>query len=379
MLMKKPEILIVDDEAINLSILTNMFKSSLVVRACRSGEVALQILKTGHIPDIILLDIVMPGIDGYETFRRIRDELKLGDIPVIFITALDGDLDEDKGFRLGAVDYIVKPFRPVIVEARVNAQLELKLARDWLRNQNQWLEAEVNRRMKENLIIQDATMVSLSQLAETRDDNTGNHILRTCQYVEILARRLQTDPKYAPVLFDEDIGRIIKAAPLQDIGKIGIPDAILLKNGRLNEQEYEIIKRHSMIGAKTLRSAINKVLEFDKDLEISENNSALLFLREAEIIAEYHHERWDGTGYPCGLKGESIPLSARMMALADVFDALTTSRPYKEAWSFNEAASYIIEQKGTQFSPETVEAFESEKNAFQDVLVTITDTRQGGV
>lgn len=376
--MKDQEILIVDDEAINISILSKMFNNSMVVRACRSGEEALQVLRTSRVqPDIILLDIMMPGIDGYETLLRLRQEPRFRDIPVIFISSLDSDLDEDKGFRLGAVDYIIKPFKPVLVKARVNVQLELKLARDRLRDQNHWLEAEVNRRMKENLIIQDATMISLTQLAETRDDNTGNHILRTCRYIEVLARRLQKMPEYEQVLSEAVIERIVKAAPLHDIGKIGIPDAILLKNGRLDDEEFEVIKKHAQLGANALRSAISKVVEISRDPDISENNSAFLFLREAEIIAECHHERWDGTGYPHMLKGELIPLSARLMALADVFDALTTTRPYKRAWSFAEAASYIAAQKGTQFAPDAVEAFESEEGAFASILMSITDAYKG--
>lgn len=322
---------------------------------------------------MILLDIVMPGIDGFVTLGQIHDDPQLNKIPVIFISALDSDLDEDRGFQLGAVDYIVKPFHPSIVLAHINIHLELKHAQDLLISQNQWLENEVRRRMKENLLIQDAIFNSLTELAETRDDNTGNHIYRTCRYIEVLAKILQKQPGYSETLSNDAIVRIVKAAPLHDIGKNGIPDAILLKKGPLEPNEYEEINQHTVIGARTLMHAIEKTLERNRDCESLSQNSALMFLKETEIIAKHHHERWDGTGYPDGLKGAEIPLSARLMALSDVFDALTTSRPYKAAWSFESAFDYIIKQKGTQFDPAVVEVFISEKCQFHKILDTISD------
>lgn len=362
-----------DDEAIDLSILANLLQPMFRVLVFRSGDEMIQTLRTHKKPDLILLDIIMPETDGFITLERIRSDYELKNIPVIFISALSSDSDINKGFSLGAFDYITKPFKPPIILSRIKAQLELKKIRDMLKNQNQWLEEEVKRRISENEIIQDAAMISLVQLAEARDNDTGNHIERTCKYVEILARKLQKKQKYKQLLDDAKISRIIKAAPLHDIGKIGIPDSVLLKKGKLNDFEYAIMKMHAQIGADALHKAINKVNEANVERRISEKKEALLFLEEAEIMARSHHERWDGTGYPKGLMKQDIPLSARLMALADVFDALTTERVYKKPWSFSEASQYIIDQKKLQFDPDVVKAFSEELFAFQTVYSDFRD------
>lgn len=365
-------ILIVDDEPINLSILANLFKTAYTVRACRSGEEALRVLKLQPKPDLILLDIMMPGLDGYATLDSIRKDEATSSIPVIFISALDSDLDEDRGFRLGAVDYITKPFKPAIVSARVNVHLELKQAKDRLENQKQWLESEVSRRLVENQFIQDAALFALTQLAETRDDITGNHIERTNKYVESLARALQKRPEYSSELDEATLNYIVKAAPLHDIGKIGIPDSILKKTGKLNEEEYEIIKSHCQIGASALRSAINRSM--GENLQKNGYKAvSLLFMEQAETIALYHHEKWDGSGYPQGLRETQIPLSARLMALADVFDALTSWRPYKDAWPLMQAVDYIVGQKGIHFDPAVVDAFLEERDTFGRILLSMAD------
>ncbi len=366
-------ILIVDDEAINLSVLTNLLKPFYTVCASKSGEDALRMIQTGLRPDLILLDIMLGGIDGYATLSRLRENPDTADIPVIFISMLDSDFDEDKGLKLGAVDYIVKPFRPLTVLARVNTHLELKQTKDRLKKQNLYLEEEVERRMHENRLIQDAALIALAQLAETRDKTTGNHIMRTYKYVEILARRLQTNPKFKEALDEKSVRYIIKAAPLHDIGKIGIPDSILLKPARLTPEEFEVIKTHCQIGGSALHRAINEALNLDAGKEGSEKASWLLYLEQAEIIANCHHERWDGNGYPFHMKAGEIPLAARLMALADVYDALTTPRPYKPAWSFKETAEYIISQRGTQFDPDVVDAFLAEQRAFETICQSMRD------
>ncbi|MDD3308003.1 MAG: response regulator [Acetobacterium sp.] len=366
--MKKHEISIVDDEPINLMILKKLLSPSFLIRAYKSGSELLQAVEKGIKPDLILMDIMMPGMDGYQTLSELRkDPANLG-IPVIYISALDSLIDEEKGFHLGAVDYITKPFRPGIVLARVNAHLELKQARDRLKNQNEWLEAEVKRRMVENQMIQDTTLNVFAELVETRDNDTANHVLRTQNYVRIIAERLQKNEKFKKRLGDDTIERIVKAAPLHDIGKIGIPDAILLKPGKLDYEEYEVMKTHCKIGGNAIRLAINKTLSVNKTDNEQGEITALYFLEEAERIMNYHHERWDGKGYPEELYGDEIPISARIMALADVFDALTTVRPYKKAWSMDAVVDYILEQKGLQFDPDVVDAFETEIKAFRQVL-----------
>lgn len=371
--MEKQVILIVDDDPINLSVLSNLLKSLYTVRACKSGEDALRMVKIEPRPDLILLDIIMPGIDGYEVLSRLRKDSTMNNIPVIFISALDSFTDEKRGLELGAVDYIAKPFREVIVMARIKTHLELKYARDQLENQNHWLESEVSRRVKEAQMIQDAAMIALTQLVETRDENTGNHIIRTREYVEILARGLQKTPEYYHQLDEKTIARIVKAAPLHDIGKIGIVDAILLKPGKLTPEEFEVIKTHTLIGGDAIRNAINESFAINSGQTEKEKVASLLFLEEAERIARYHHERWDGQGYPYGLAGENIPISARLMMFADVFDALTTSRPYKEAWSLQRTTEYMMEQRGLFFDPDMVDTYLKEKRYFEKVLHMFAD------
>lgn len=374
--MKKPVILIVDDEPINLMVLRNLLRSSYQVRACKSGADALRAVHIEPRPDMILLDIMMPDIDGYTVLARIREEPNNLDIPVIFVSALDSLIDEENGFRLGAVDYITKPFRPAIVIERIRVHLELKQARDRLKSQNQWLEEEVNRRLHENQLIQDTTLTVISQLIETRDTETANHIVRTKQYVELLARRLQKNPKFADELNETLLAHIVKAAPLHDIGKIGIPDAILLKPGKLTPGEFAIMQKHCQTGGDAIRRAIDKALSMNVGQIEEKKPASLIFLEVAEIIATYHHEKWDGTGYPHGLKGPGIPLSARMMALADVFDALTTPRVYKKSWSTEETAVYIQTQKALHFDPDVVEAFLTELPSFEKIKRQMADDHE---
>ncbi len=350
-------ILIVDDEPVNLAVLNQLLAPEFRVLACRTGAQALKSATGQPAPDLVLLDVMMPGMDGYEVLRHLRGSATTRDIPVIFVTALDGSMDEERGLSLGAVDYITKPVKPAIVKARVNAHLEIKQARDRLKDQNAWLEAEVARRMRENIIIQEVSLSALAQLAETRDTDTGNHILRTQAYVESLARKLQDDPRFAPQLDELHLVRIVKASPLHDIGKVGIPDRILLKPGHLTPEEWQIMKTHCRIGGDAIGNAIDRVIASGTGLDGVAKPESLAYLEVAQVIAYSHHEKWDGSGYPEGLAGNAIPLPARLMAFADVFDALTTPRVYKEAWSMEQAVQMIFEQKGRHFDPGLVEAF----------------------
>jgi putative two-component system response regulator len=371
--MPQSTILIVDDEPANLAVLNKILNPEFRIMACKSGEHAMKNALRDPAPDLILLDVMMPEMDGYEVLRRLRQDDKTRDIPVIFVTALDGSVDEERGLKLGAVDYITKPVKPAIVFARVNAHLEIKHARDRLKNQNIWLEAEVTRRMSDNLLIQDASLCALAQLAETRDSDTGNHILRTQAYVEALANKLQGYPQYAAKLAEPALNRIVKASPLHDIGKVGIPDRILLKPDKLTDDEWAVMKSHTTIGGETIVNAINRASKHSGHTKGEPQPEALAFLEAARVIAVSHHEKWDGTGYPDGLAGENIPLSARLMALSDVFDALTTPRVYKKAWPMDRAVQTIMEEKGKHFDPDIAEAFYSLRGTFDDIRRRMAD------
>lgn len=350
-------ILIVDDSQANIRIIGDILANDYQVRAANSGDKALRIAKKMPAPDLILLDVQMPDMDGYAVLNELRAEQSTADIPVIFVTAMDEVDDEEYGLSLGAVDYITKPVRPAILLARLRTHLELKSARDHLKSQNLDLESEVQRRVQESNLIRDISMKALSSLAKTRDNETGNHILRTQRYVELLARYLAGNPAYADQLDDRQIEFMVKAAPLHDIGKVGIPDAILLKPARLTPEEFAVMKTHAQLGADALRSCT-------AELNV---HGELDFLNMAIEIANFHHEHWDGSGYPLGLSGDAIPLSGRLMALADVFDALISRRVYKPAFSYDEAIRMIREGSGTHFDPNVVEAFDAMKDQFIEV------------
>jgi len=353
-----PTVLIVDDIPENLSVLGELLQPLYRVRAANSGRRALQIAHTPPIPDIILLDVMMPDMDGYAVLAELRQDPLTRHIPVIFVTAMDGTDDEEHGLERGAVDYIAKPIRPAIVLARVRTQLELKHARDILSDQNSYLESEVARRMAENRVIQEVSIHALARLAETRDPETGNHLRRTQEYVRTLARALQDHPRFRDYLDNRTIDALAQSAPLHDIGKVGIPDHILRKPGKLTPEEWEIMKTHAELGAHAIAQA-----EADAANPVD-------FLRIAKEIARHHHEKWDGSGYPSQLAGDAIPISARLMALADVFDALICARVYKPAFSIDDAYRIIIEGSGKHFDPDIVTAFEQEFETFQQIAAT---------
>jgi len=371
-------ILIVDDTPQNLTILGELLCPSYLVRAANSGERALRIAQSDSRPDLILLDVMMPGMDGYEVLRRLREDAATRNIPVIFITAMVTSEDEERGLELGAVDYITKPFSPAVVLARVRTQLELKDARDRLARENDWLEHEVARRMRENLLVQELSVRALACLAEARDNETGNHIVRTQLYVDVLARHLAAHPRFREALAGPRLAMVVKAAPLHDIGKVGIPDAILLKPGRLTAEEFEIMKAHPKIGAEAISRAMQQALA-GADLETDElANGAFAFLRVAQEISLGHQEKWDGSGYPSGLVGEAIPVSARLMALADVFDALISRRVYKPPMTLDEATQIILDGSGKHFDPVVVDAFVACRVSFAEIAARYPDTEDTG-
>ncbi|MEX8497269.1 MAG: HD domain-containing phosphohydrolase [Leptothrix ochracea] len=354
-------ILLVDDTPENLAVLGELLAPLYRVKVANSGARALELAIADPQPDLILLDVMMPDMDGYTVLGRLRSQAATTDIPVIFVTAMNATEDEQRGFDLGAVDYITKPIRPPIVQARVKAQLDLKEARDWLHNKNALLEAEVAARMDENRRIQDVSIHALARLAETRDSDTGNHIRRTQAYVRALALHLSDHPRFSWLLTPKNIERLAKSAPLHDIGKVGIPDHILQKPGPLTPSEWVIMKTHARLGAEAIEMA-------ERDSE-----QPMEFLMMAKQIAHWHHERWDGQGYPDGLAGDAIPIPARLMALADVFDALISRRVYKEPMSFEKARDIIVSHRGSHFDPDIVDAFVVLFDAFTVIATRYAD------
>ena len=354
-------ILIVDDTPENLAVLGELLHPTYRVRAANNGRRALEIARSDPAPDLILLDVMMPEMDGYAVLAELHADARTQGIPVIFVTAMDATEDEEHGLDCGAVDYITKPVRPAIVLARVRAQLELKRARDLLSDQNAYLEAEIVRRMSENQLIQQVSIHALARLAETRDPETGNHLRRTQEYVRTLAMALRHHPDYADYLDPRTIDTLAKSAPLHDIGKVGIPDHILLKPGKLTPEEWDVMKTHAKLGSDAIEQA-------ERDAE-----KPVEFLAIAKEIAHYHHEKWDGSGYPEGRKGKDIPIAARLMALADVFDALICRRVYKPPMPYDEAFQLIVDGSGKHFDPVVVQAFVDHFPRFKSIADAYTD------
>jgi len=310
--------------------------------------------------DLVLLDVSMPEMSGYEVIQHLKEKPETQSIPVIFLTAHDNKDAEEKGLRLGAVDYITKPISPATLLARVQNHLELKRARDQIVAQNEILEQRVQERTRELALTQDITILSLASLAETRDNETGNHIRRTQSYVRILADHLLDTGAFPDELSPEINALLEKSAPLHDIGKVGVPDAVLLKPGKLDADEFEVIKTHPHLGMAALQSAEDVL-------------GSTSFLRFAKEIVYSHHEKWDGTGYPQGLSGSGIPLSARLMAVADVYDALISRRVYKPPFTHDEAIELIVNGKGKHFDPTIVDAFVAVAGRFHETAERYKD------
>jgi putative two-component system response regulator len=360
--LQKPSVLVVDDTPDNLSLMSGLLRDDYRVRVANNGKKALEISASQPQPDLILLDIMMPGMDGYEVLRHIQSNPQTRNIPVIFLTAKSEVDDEKKGLELGAVDYITKPISPPIVLARVKNHLMLKASADFLRDKSAYLEQEVSKRTQENLAIQDVTILTLASLAETRDSDTGNHIRRTQFYVQALAEELKTHPDYAPILTEQYIALLFKSAPLHDIGKVGIPDRILLKPGRFDADEFEVMKTHTVLGRDAIQAAEDRL-----GLKVE-------FLNMAKEIAYFHQEKWDGSGYPDGIAGTAIPLSARLMAVADVYDALISRRVYKSGMSHEQAVQVMQEGRGSHFDPAILDAFIKLQDRFQAIAQRFSDS-----
>lgn len=360
---EKFTILAVDDTPDNLSLISDLLKDDYHVRVANGGERAIKIVQSDNPPDLILLDIMMPNLDGYKVCEILKADKRTSHIPIIFLTAKTEIEDETKGFEIGAVDYITKPISPPILFARIKTHLSLKIMQDFLRDQNAFLELEVKKRTEEIIAIQDVTIHAMASMAETRDNETGNHIRRTQYYVKILAEKLRLHPRFESFLNnDKTIEMLFKSAPLHDIGKVGIPDAILLKPGRLTVEEFDVMKTHTTLGREA-------IIQAEKNLGIT-----VPFLQFAKEIAYSHQEKWDGSGYPEGLSGDDIPISARLMAVADVYDALVSRRVYKEPIPHDKALEIMLEGKGRHFDPDMTDAFLECQDEFRQIGEKYADT-----
>ncbi|MDD4929100.1 MAG: two-component system response regulator [Gallionella sp.] len=357
----KATILVIDDMPDNLIMMSHLLKGVYRVKVAASGKKALVIASSNPPPDLILLDIMMPLMDGYEVCRQLKLNPNTMNIPVIFLTAKSEMEDELKGLELGAVDYITKPVSPPIVMARVKNYLALKRMDDFLRNQNDFLELEVAKRTQEVIAVQDVTTLAMASLAETRDSDTGNHIRRTQCYVKALAVRLHDHPRFAWFLTEANIEMLFKSAPLHDIGKVGIPDRILLKPGSFDADEFEIMKTHTTLGHDAIMHAENML------------GHSVEFLSMAKSIALSHQEKWDGSGYPQGLSGDEIPISARLMAVADVYDALISRRAYKTGITHEKAVEIMREGRGSHFDADMLDAFIEIQEEFRAIAQRFAD------
>ncbi|RVU33585.1 response regulator [Rheinheimera riviphila] len=311
---ENPVLLLVDDEPTNLRVLRTVLQDQYRLLFAKSGEEALQLIAQEQ-PDLVLLDVMMPGLTGFDVCTRLKADATTKAIPVIFVTALKDEIDEARGFAVGAVDYITKPISPAVVKARVKTHLSLVQAAELKQTRLQVIQR-------------------LGRAAEYKDNETGLHILRMSHYAQVLALASGFTAQHA-----EDL---LHAAPMHDIGKIGIADHILLKPGKLTAEEYQEMQKHPLIGAEII------------------GDCESVLLKMAKTVALYHHEKWDGTGYPHGLAGEAIPVEARIVALCDVFDALTSTRPYKKAWTVPDTLDYIRQQKGLHFEPRLVDLLEQQ-------------------
>ncbi len=359
----KPSILIVDDSPDNLSLMAGLLINHYTVKTAIAGSQVMKIAITEQ-PDVILLDIMMPDLDGYEVCRRLKADSLTSQIPVIFLTSKTDQESEQLGMTVGAVDYITRPVTPAILLSRVKAHFMVAANAKTMRINNEYLEFEVSKRTRQMAALQNVTILALASLAETRDSETGNHLKRTQHYVELLCKYLRRQPRFTDFLSPQRIQFMVQCAPLHDIGKVGIPDRILLKPGRYSAAEFEIMKAHPTLGRDAIAKAQANAPQDGEFFEI------------AKQLIYSHHEKWDGSGYPQGLAGEAIPVPARLMALADVYDALICRRVYKASMPHERAVDIIVEGRGQHFDPEVVDAFLALGDEFQAVAARFADSME---
>ncbi len=377
---QRPQLLIVDDQPDSLLILEDLLTPEYAVITASNGQQALDILQqNGQQIDLILMDIMMPVMNGMDACKIIKATRGLQDIPLLFITSSESEADETHALSLGAEDLIHKPYSTAVVLARVNNHLQLSAARKRERRYSQQLEKEVLQRTQEIVAKSDelvrqknrlmaakqATITAFCALAEVRDNETGNHILRTQNYVLALAKKLQNHPRFCHELSNHNLDLLYQSAPLHDIGKVAIPDAVLLKPGKLNKEEWIIMRRHCEFGRDVIAKTENVLTQ----------DSGSAFLLYAREIAWSHHEHWDGAGYPQGLKGDEIPISARLMAIADVYDALISKRVYKAPFPHEKAIDIIREGSNNHFDPDITEAMLAIEQEFHDISMQYHDSK----
>ncbi len=356
----KAVIMVVDDDKENLDFLSTFLEANgYIPRPVPSGKLAVMAAKREP-PDLVLLDVNMPGMNGYEVCAVFQNHEELKHVPIIFVSGYHDSDHVLKGLQLGSVDYVNKPFNTSELLARVEIHLKIRRLQDQLRLMNDLLGDMVKEKILELKDAYEATIFAMAKLAEYRDDDTGKHLERVRAFSRALAEELSQQPGYERKANKDFIRTIYHASPLHDVGKVAIPDKILLKPGKLTPEEFEIIKTHTTLGAQTLK-------------EVAKKHAGNEFIEMGIEIARHHHERWDGTGYPDGLEGENIPLSAHIVAIADVYDALRSRRPYKEPFTHEKAVEIIMSEKGTHFNPVLVEIFWKLKDRFREIYECLKD------
>ncbi|MDR2452808.1 MAG: response regulator [Candidatus Accumulibacter sp.] len=354
MMDKRAKIMFVDDDMSNLILGKNMLKDRYEVYPLPSAAKLFETL--AHVlPDLILLDIEMPEMNGYETMRRLQADERLAGIPVIFVTVRTDEGSELEGLSLGAIDYVFKPFSAPLLLKRIENHLLTALQKKELALYNADLQGRVRQQTGHILELQNSVLSTVADLVEFRDDVTGGHINRTREYLRLLVEALKRENIYQEQALSWDMDLLLSSSQLHDVGKIAINDAILNKPGRLTPEEFSVMKTHVLIGLRIIEKIERKTAEH-------------AFLRHARTFIATHHEKWDGSGYPLGLSGEGIPLEGRLMAIADVYDALISRRPYKPPLGTDEAARIIIEGSGTHFDPTLVQVFRKAVDGFAEIV-----------
>jgi len=362
---RNPTILIVDDNHDNVFLLDSIITSNgYNTYTAYGGAEALAIIEEKRAElDCVILDLMMPDIDGLQVTKKVKRDKKTKHVPILLLTAKQRDRDEVAvGLDMGAEDYLTKPIEAEELLARVRSIIRAKRLQDEISRVNAHLEQLVEERTIEIMLTRDSAIFGLAKLAEYRDPETGGHLARIKNYVKVLSEELRRFPKFEEILTDEYIGNMYQSSPLHDIGKVGVPDHILLKPGKLTKDEFEIMKTHTSIGGDALASS---------ERMFGDNS----FLSMGRDIAYYHHEKWNGSGYPKGLAGDSIPLPARIMSIADIYDALTSKRVYKDAFPHEKTVSMITEESGKTLDPFIIKAFTNVQDVFQEIRANIDEIK----